>query len=155
MQLVNLKKYYPCLHQQDTLIPVNDEIAEALLLMQREENARVRRAYYHKAYFSLDCEDGIENNFLLENELSPEDIFIQREEKMRLLLTVNHLREAMAHLTPVQSRRVYARYVQGLKVREIAAAKGTTASIVSQSLQGSVRKLRRYFIRQNWMDCSL
>ena len=59
MELVNLKKYYPRLYAQDTLIEVSDEVAEALLFMQRQENASIRRSYYHRAFFSLDCEDGI------------------------------------------------------------------------------------------------
>ena len=36
MELVNLKKYYPCLYAKDTLIEVSDEVAEALLFMQRQ-----------------------------------------------------------------------------------------------------------------------
>ena len=42
MELVNLKKYYPCLYTKDTLIEVSDEVAEALLFMQRQENASIR-----------------------------------------------------------------------------------------------------------------
>lgn len=30
MELVNLKKYYPCLYAKDTLIEVSDEVAEAI-----------------------------------------------------------------------------------------------------------------------------
>ena len=79
MELVNLKKYYPCLYAKDTLIEVSDEVAEALLIMQRQENASIRRHYYHRAFFSLDCEDGIENDRIGEIAPSPEEICIQRE----------------------------------------------------------------------------
>lgn len=64
MQTVNLKKYYYPLFTKDTFVEVSDEVAEALLLMHREENNRIRKMYYHKAYFSLDREDGIENDAL-------------------------------------------------------------------------------------------
>lgn len=104
MELVNLKKYYPCLYAKDTLIEVSDEVAEALLFMQRQENASIRRRYYHRAFFSLDCEDGIENDRIGEAVPSPEEICIRREDKQLLLITVNHLHEAMACLSPAQFR---------------------------------------------------
>lgn len=153
MELVNLKKYYPRLYAKDTLIEVSDEVAEALLFMQRQENASIRRRYYHRAFFSLDCEDGIENDMVGESVPSPEEICIRREDEQLLLITVNHLHEAMVCLSPAQFRNLQARYVVGMKVREIAEMEGVTSSIISQSLQSAIRKLRRYFTRQNWMDC--
>lgn len=155
MELVNLKKYYPRLYAKDTLIEVSDEVAEALLFMQRQENASIRRRYYHRAFFSLDCEDGIENDMIGEIAPSPEELRIQREDEQLLLITVNHLHEAMACLSPAQFRNLHARYVLGMKVREIAEMEGVTSSRISQSLQSAIRKLRRYFTRQNWMDCCL
>ena len=155
MELVNLRKYYPHLYAKDTLIEVSDEVAEALLFMQRQENASIRRRYYHRAFFSLDCEDGIENDRIGEIAPSPEEICIRREDEQLLLITVNHLHEAIAGLSPAQFRNLHARYVLGMKVREIAEREGVTSSIISQSLQSSIRKLRRYFIRQNWMECCL
>ena len=49
-------------------------MAEALLLMRREENNRTRKIWYHKAYYSLDCEDGIENCAFDFTAKSPEEI---------------------------------------------------------------------------------
>lgn len=155
MELVNLKKYYPCLYAKDTLIEVSDEVAEALLFMQRQENASIRRRYYHRAFFSLDCEDGIENDMIGEIAPSPEEICIRREDEQLLLITVDHLHEAMVCLSPAQFRNLNARYVLGMKAREIAEMEGVSSSIISQSLQSAIRKLRRFFTRQNWMDCCL
>lgn len=133
MELVNLKKFYPRLYAKDTLIEVSDEVAEALLFMQRQESASIRRLYYHRAFFSLDCEDGIENDRIGEIAPSPEEICIRRENEQLLLITVNHLHEAMACLSPAQFRNLHARYVLGLKVREIAEMEGVTSSVVSQT----------------------
>ena len=155
MELITLKKYYPRLYAQDTFIEVSDEVAEALLFMQRQENASIRRLYYHRAFFSLDCEDGIENDRIGAFAPSPEEICIQREAEQLLLIAVNHLHEAMVCLSPAQFRNLHARCVLGMKVREIAEMEGVTSSVVSQSLQSAIRKLRRYFIRQNWMECCL
>lgn len=79
MAIINLKKYYYPIYTKDTFVEVSDEVAEALLLMQREENALLRRIYYHKAYFSLDREDGIENDSLTGFEPSPEEILLEKE----------------------------------------------------------------------------
>ena len=138
MELVNLKKYYPRLYAKDTLIEVSDEVAESLLFMQRQENASIRRRYYHRAFFSLDCEDGIENDMIGEIAPSPEEICTRREDEQLLLITVNHLHEAMVCLSPAQFRNLHARYVLGMKVREIAEMEGVISSAVSQSDRKSV-----------------
>ena len=62
MAIINLRKYYYPTYKKDTFIEVSDEVAEALLLMLRAENNYAQKRLYHKAYFSLDCEDGIEND---------------------------------------------------------------------------------------------
>lgn len=87
MQTVNLKKYYYPLFVKDTFVEVPDEVAEALLLMHREENNRTHKIWYHKAYYSLDCEDGIENCALDFTTKSPEDILVEQEEE-QLFLTM-------------------------------------------------------------------
>lgn len=48
MQTINLKKYYYPLCRQDTYLTVSDEVAEALLLMRREENNHARKVWYHR-----------------------------------------------------------------------------------------------------------
>ena len=96
----------------------SDEVAEALLLMHREENNRIRKMYYHKAYFSLDREDGIENDALCGFEKSPEEIFMEQEEERFFLLTLERLKEALSCLTPTQQRRIRSRYLSGRQYRE-------------------------------------
>ena len=69
------------------MIEVSDEVAEALLLMRREENNRTRKIWYHKAYYSLDCEDGIENCAFDFTAKSPEEILLEQEEEQLFLAT--------------------------------------------------------------------
>ncbi len=144
MQTVNLKKYYYELYRKDTFVEVSDEVAEALLLMLREENNRVRKIYYHKAYFSLDREDGIENDALCGFEKSPEDIFMEQEEERFFLLTLERLDEALSHLTPAQEQRIRARYLDGRKTKEIADAEGVSIHVIYESLQRGLKSLQRY-----------
>ena len=152
MQTVNLKKYYYPLFTKDTFVEVSDEVAEALLLMHREENNRIRKMYYHKAYFSLDQEDGIENDALCGFEKSPEEILMEQEEERFFLLTLERLEEALSYLTPTQARRIRARYLSGMAIQEIVASEGVSVSVVSESIRSGLKKLRTYFDKKKWRE---
>ena len=102
MPIINLQKYYYPLCRKDTFVEVSDEVAEVLLLMYREENNRARKIYYHKAYYSLDREAGIENDALCGFEKSPEEIFMGQEEERFFQVTLERLNEALSCLTPIQ-----------------------------------------------------
>ena len=152
MQTVNLKKYYYPLFTKDTFVEVSDEVAEALLLMHREENNRIRKMYYHKAYFSLDREDGIENDALCGFEKSPEEILMEQEEERFFRLTLERLEEALSNLTETQQRRIRARYLSGMTIQGIAASEGVSVSVVSESIRSGLKKLRTYFDKKEWRE---
>lgn len=152
MPIVNLKKYYYELYRKDTFVEVSNEVAEALLLMLREENNLRRKIYYHKAYFSLDREDGIENIALDFTEKSPEEILMEQEEERFFLLTLERLDEALSHLTPAQERRIRARYLDRKKIQEIADSEGVSASVIYESLRRGLKSLQRYFAKKKWRE---
>ena len=152
MQIVNLKKYYYELFKKDTFVEVSDEVAEALLLMHREENNHKRKIWYHKAFYSLDREDGIENDALDFTDKSPEEILMEQEEERFFLLTLGRLEEALSSLTPVQEKRIRARYLCGMKVREIAAAEGVSISVVHTSIRSGIKNLKPYFEKRKWRE---
>lgn len=141
MQTVNLKKYYYPLFTKDTFVEVSDEVAEALLLMHREENNRIRKMYYHKAYFSLDREDGIENDAVCGFEKSPEEILMEQEEERFFRLTLERLDEALSNLTETQQRRIRARYLSGMTIQDIATGEEVKAFLLSLSRLPGVPKL--------------
>ena len=145
MQTINLKQYYYSLYKQDTFLTVSDEVAEALLLMRREENNRARKIWYHKAYFSLDREDGIENEAIGWTQPSPEDYVMELEEQAEQEELVRRLYEALSTLTPMQ-----ARYLLGMKVKEIAEMEGVHPARVSECIHSGLRRLRKYFERRKW-----
>ena len=111
MTVINLKRYYYPLVKTDVFVEVPDEIADALLHLRREENNRTSKIWYHKAYFSLDCEDGIENDAIGWAQPSPEDYMIQAEDEAAQELLLEHLWEAIGQLTPTQARRLHMRYM--------------------------------------------
>ncbi len=55
-------------------------IVEAFLLDKRAEAARDRKMFRYKAFYSLDCNDGIENAAIGWAQPSPEDYLIEKLE---------------------------------------------------------------------------
>ena len=149
MQTINLKQYYPFC-TEDTFVEVSDEIVEAFLLDKRAEAARERKMYRYKAFYSLDCNDGIENAAIGWAQPSPEDCLMEKEAQAEYAELLRRLYEAISSLTPTQARRVHARYMLGMKVKDIAAMEGITPSQAGKSIHAALRRLRRYFIRRKW-----
>ena len=150
MTVINLKRYYYPLVKTDVFVEVPDEIADTLLHLRREENNRKSKMFYHKAYFSLDCEDGIENDAIGWEQPSPEQLMIQAEDEAAHELLLEHLREAIGQLTPAQARRLHMRYMLEMKYREIAEAEGISQTQASDSVRAAIKRLRNYFKKQKW-----
>ncbi len=148
MAIINLRRYYPH-YPKDKFIDVPDEVAAALeegrLIENRQDH---KRRYYH--VYSMDCTPSIENHamFLV---LSPEELLIQEIDAAAEELSLAHLAEAVALLSPVQARRLHARYALNKKFREIAADEGISGSCASASVSGAVKKLQKFFIKNGWM----
>ena len=104
----------------------------------------------YKAFYSLDCNDGIENAAIGWAQPSPEDYLIEKEELAEYEELIRRLYEAISSLPPMQARRVHARYMLGMKVKDIAAMEGITPSQAGKSIHAALRRLRRYFARQKW-----
>ena len=149
IQTINLKQYYPFC-TEDTFVEVSDEIVEAFLLDKRAEAARERKMYRYKAFYSLDCDDGIENAAIGWAQPSPEDCLMEKEAQAEYAELLRRLYEAISSLTPTQARRVHARYMLGMKVKDIAAMEGITPSQAGKSIHAALRRLRRYFERRKW-----
>lgn len=134
MAFINLRKYYPAYYIHDLVIEVPDEVAELLLAAERAEAAYRRKVYYHKAQYSLDCGDGIENDSLIQ----PETPWEAYERK----LTEEEVRTALSALPPVQAQRIYAHYFLGLPMREIARREGVNVASVHESIHRGLDTLR-------------
>ena len=72
MTTINLKDYYPW-YLTNEYIEVTDEVAEALMASKRAEAAHAERVRYNRAYYSLDCDDGIEYSACV-HEPSPQEL---------------------------------------------------------------------------------
>lgn len=82
MTTINMKDFYYW-YIVDELVEVPDEVAEVLLASRRNEAAYQRRLTRNKAFYSLDCDDGIEYSACL-HEPSPQELLDRKEMFFRL-----------------------------------------------------------------------
>ena len=143
MPQINFKKHYYYLYPKDTFIEVSEEVAEALLALYRAEEARSRKIRYHKAYYSLDMDNGIENAILDDPVASPEQIMMAKEEERLHHLMLKRLVQAVACLPPAQSRRIRQHYLLGMSVKDIAQTEGVDPSSIYISLRKGLKNLRK------------
>ena len=73
MAIINLRDYYP-FYTSDCFMEVSDEVAEMFKEFDRKEAAYRLRAYRHKAYYSLDRDDGLEHEAVFV-ALSPHELY--------------------------------------------------------------------------------
>ncbi|MEG0784204.1 MAG: sigma-70 family RNA polymerase sigma factor [Christensenella sp.] len=134
MKQINLKKYYPSLYLNDTFLMVSDTVASALAEEVRKENAQRAKILYHGAYYSLDKESFIETKVFFAETLI-EESFEQQQ-----LTTA--LYAAIIALPDKQAKRIYARYVLGLRVTDIAKMEGVSKMSVSESIASALKKIK-------------
>ena len=64
MQKINLRDLYPDAYKTDVFVDVAEEVLTAIRDQQQDDAAYERRKFRHKAHYSLNREDGIENDAL-------------------------------------------------------------------------------------------
>lgn len=127
MTEINLREYYPDYYRTDYRIIVPDEVAEIMLEYKRYEEAYRRRTYYHKAYYSLDCNDGMEYEALFLSA-SPEEVYEQKVAMEQILI-------AMGKIPEKQARRIYAYYFLDMTMEMIAEGEGVSSAAVGESIR--------------------
>ena len=65
MKKTNLRELYPNVYTTDFFVDVTEEVMETIRAAERAEAAYERKMYRYKAYYSLDCDNGIENAILM------------------------------------------------------------------------------------------
>ena len=93
--------------------------------------------YRYKAYYSLDCDNGIENAILMKPQ-TPEMLLEEKQLREQLYAGVMALPEK-------QAKRIYARYYLGMRVSEIVAAEGVDPSRIRDSIRRGLKQLAKYF----------
>ena len=144
MPIINLRKYYYPTIRKDAFVEVNGEVAEALEEELRIERRQEKKKLYHKV-FSMDTNDWTQLHISIY-------ALLRAEEHAEQERNLSRMAEAFAHLTPTQARRIRARYMGGKKLREIGELEGTGESEAGHSVRSGIRRMRRYFIQQKWLN---
>ena len=139
MTTINLKDFYPW-YTHDEYIDVSQEVAEELHTSRRREAAHAERVRYNKAFYSLDCDDGIEYSACL-HEPSPQELLDRKELFYRLWNALNSLPE-------IQGRRVDAYLILGKSYRQIAREEGVDKCAVRRSVKSGIERMKKY-LRKN------
>ena len=137
MKKINLRELYPDVYTTDFFVDVTEEVMETIRAAKRAEAAYDRRMYRYKAYYSLDCDNGIENAILMKPQ-TPEMLLEEKQLREQLYAAVMALPEK-------QAKRIYARYYLGMRVSEIATAEGVDQSRVRDSIRRGLKQLAKYF----------
>ena len=85
MQKINLRDLYPDVYKTDAFVDVAEEVLAAIQSQKQADAAYERRKFRHKAHYSLDREDGIENDALART-LTPEEILEQKQLREECML---------------------------------------------------------------------
>ncbi|MPM23483.1 hypothetical protein SDC9_69957 [bioreactor metagenome] len=135
MTRINLKDYYP-FYKYDSFTDVTDDIADVLKLFERKDHADYERKRVHKAFYSLDADDGIERDVVL-LVLSPQEIYERKLTNQRLYAAINSLPEK-------QAKRIYAHFFLGMSKAEIARTEGVDPSSVRETIEKGLRHIEQF-----------
>lgn len=135
MKKINLRELYPEYYDTNVFVDVPDDVLMVIAEETRAEATAQRKKYRHRAHYSMDCDDGIDQA-AVHQPLNPETILEDSQRRKELLA-------AIMTLPPKQARRIYARFYLGLDVAEIARKEGVAPANVYASIQHGLSKLRK------------
>ncbi|MDM8136476.1 RNA polymerase sigma factor [[Clostridium] symbiosum] len=132
MKTIELTSYYPHLTERIAM-EVSDEIAVTLSIGGRlGDSYKCRKR--ERGECSLDGTPGFEAD-VTRPPLTPEEIMEQAEDHAALYA-------ALDRLPPIQARRVYARFILGRSVGQIAKAEGVNKCQITRSIGFGLKNLR-------------
>lgn len=134
MAIINLRDYYP-FYTSDCFMEVSEEVAEMFKEFDCKEAAYRLRTYRHKAYYSLDRDDGLEHEAVFV-VLSPHELYERK-------VTMQELHAAIASLPDKQAKRIHAHFILGMTKQDIARAEGVHEKVVRVAIERGLRRLEK------------
>ena len=122
MAIINLRDYYP-FYTSDYFMEVPEDVVEMFKEFDRKEAAYRLRTYRHKAYYSLDRNDGIEHEALFV-AFSPYELYERK-------VTIQELYTAISRLPDKQAKQ------------DIARAEGVDEKVVRLAIERGLRNLEK------------
>lgn len=136
MKKINLREQYPEVYKTDTYVEVSEEVASFMVECNRWEAAYRQRTYYHRAFYSLDRDDGIEYDALFLT-VTPWEVYERK-------VTMAQLHAAIAGLPDKQAKRLNAYYFLGMSKAEIARAEGVNKSQITRSIGKALAQMEKF-----------
>ncbi|AHF09059.1 MULTISPECIES: sigma factor-like helix-turn-helix DNA-binding protein [Dehalobacter] len=137
MARINLRNYYS-VDIPDLFVEVTEEVADLLRQYNRKDHADYERRRIHKAYYSLDADDGIEKDVVL-LVLSPEEVYERKLSNQELYAAINRLPEK-------QAKRLYAHFFLDMSIAQIARIERVGKSRVSHSINQALKNIEKFLI---------
>lgn len=135
MKKLRLKDEYPW-YTGEEYIEVSDEIAEVFKQFSKDEHRQKEKIRYHRAFYSLDAGDGIENDILFISA-TPQELYERKLTQEELYAAINQLPEK-------QAKRIYARYFQDMTVSQIAKIEGVDESSVRETITRGLIQVEKF-----------
>lgn len=136
MPKINLRDLYPDFYTTDCFVEVPEQLAQELHQFDLDDAAYRLRTYRHKAYYSLDCDDGIENEIIFV-VATPDELYEKKLTDQQLYAAINQLPEK-------QAKRIYAYYFLDMDEPTIARAEGVSQQAVHGSIQRGLRRIEKF-----------
>ena len=136
MKEINLRDYYPH-YTTNKYVEVPDEVFAILEAFKRHEESYQRSLRRYKAFYSLDADNGIEKDILLEQ---PSPFELLEQQRMIALL-----HQGLATLPEKQRQRIYAHYFLGMRIAHIAKKEGRSFPTIKESIERGIKRLEIFF----------
>lgn len=133
MKVIKLSDLYEV--NKDIEIIISDEVWKVFDMFNHEEDAYKARVKYHRAFYSLDRDQGIWND-VLKKVPTPEELLIKNEIHLELF-------NALHQLSDKQASRIYCYFILGMSMTEIARKEKVNISSVSESIHKGIRNLNK------------
>lgn len=122
------------------IVEVTDEVAAAYRESRRKEWRGNAKERYHTV--SLDAVTDAGHEF--EDESASIDVLTREEDDATRQALLRKLKEAVAHLTPLQRATLHKLYVLRMSQREIAIEEGVTEATVSERITNLHNRLKKF-----------
>jgi len=134
---INLRNEYPEIYNQDFYYEVEDSVADALDSYRRLRHAQNQQRSYNRV--TCYYEDGLTEELMSLDQLSPLDLLIQQE-------TDSELYQGILALDERTRRRLMLHFISGLTQQQIADIEGVHRSSIARSIIQGVRQLRKILL---------
>ena len=148
------EKYPEELADYEPFIYLSEEMGDAIVSSQRNDSKykkRCIRSEVPAGYSEGDTERYMNDLYTILSGVDPCEMMIAAEEeqiiKVRRQEALNLLEDAWNELSEKQQKRLHMHFLEKMTFREIADLEGCHFTSVKDSVQASIKKIKKYFAK--------